>query len=151
LIIVDRSQLTLLLKGRALEVPDPDSRYRLGRTYALGVSHRKSVCRVLILGLGDGRMLVRLAAEDKPRLLARDPAGQHTDYVSEPSRAMFAEPEALSAEHLERMMLADARRRRTEILAFRDQVVADVERLAEDMDRASRRRLRNVSRTAQAL
>jgi hypothetical protein len=95
-IVVDRPQLESVLAGREVTL-DPDPRYRVGRTYALGLTSRRTVCRVEVVANGD-RLRVRMTMPDSPRLLGRtvgyvelDPANPGAAF----RRAMFSEPEPI--------------------------------------------------------
>lgn len=118
MIVVDKGKLKFLLAGRITEV-DVTTSYRKGRSYAVGTSHKRSICRAEVLELQEledatWRLKIRLAL-DKPRLLAARPGPGH-DYVSDPHLAMREEPEAVDARSLERYAaegLAGHARRKT--------------------------------------
>lgn len=121
MIVVDKAKLRFLLAGRTLEV-DVTREYRRGRSYALGTSNTRSVCRVQVLErveLEDGswKLTIRQSA-DAPRLLAARP-GPGRDYVSDPHLAMRDEPEAVDSTTLDRFaaegLAGHARRKEVEL------------------------------------
>lgn len=159
-IVVDRSKLKFLLAGRSLLVK-VSREHRKGRTYAVGTSYKNTICRVEVLEvvpLPDGwRLEIRRVTEDTPRLLAANPAGMRTDYVTDPLKAARGEPEALSdkqVQELTRYRAAVAHNERTApILDLRDRLVAELDealRTSQSRDerdklRAARHHLRRIA------
>ena len=95
MIIITRAQMKFLNRGRALTLPTT-GQYHKGRTYAVTTPGRRTaICRAQIIDRSDEEIRIRLATIEPPRLLARNPIAQRADYVTEPGRAMHAEPEAI--------------------------------------------------------
>lgn len=106
MIIIDKPKLKFLLAGRSLTITVPDRKrpYRAKRIYAVGLTHRRSVCHAEILGIeqtADGiRLQIRQASIDQPNLLA---ARSEFGYTSKPHLAMRGEPEAVAGSQLDRI------------------------------------------------
>lgn len=164
MIIIDKPKLKFLLAGRAVQI-EAGREYRKGRSYALGLSHKRSICRVEVLDV-DGSdemgwvLSVKLASTDTPRLLAADPAGMRSDYVSDPQKAARGEPEALTDAQLHDLTkfraAVDHGRRVAPMLDMRDRLVAEldealrsnVSRDTKDKIRAARHHLRKIDRAS---
>ena len=102
MIVIEKQKLRFLLAGHPLTITGINTtRYRRGRTYALGITHKHSICRVEIIELQptSETMRVRLANIDPPRLLA---ARSEYGYTDDPAKAMNGEPEAVPYHDLER-------------------------------------------------
>jgi hypothetical protein len=144
-IVIDRAKVKFLLAGRALTVEDRDpERYRRGRTYALGTSHRRSICRVEVLAVEAGQIKVRLARVDKPLLLAR--SSQYGYIEVDPyrldddlHRAMYDEPEAVAPPEVDRINA-----RRVQLAAFQEMVADATDQLAVGATRVEQRKLRSI-------
>lgn len=115
MIVVERAKLKFLRSGRTLTVDIDPARYRRGRTYALGLTHRRQVCRVEIVEILEHGIRVRLATIDPPLLLA---ARSEYGYTHDPTKALSDEPEAVDPAELEhinrRARIQEANRRTAE-------------------------------------
>ena len=109
MLIIARNKLKFLQAGRELTIEHRNPlRYQHGRSYALGLDHRRTICRVEILDITAGGLRVRLARHYEPiRLLA---ARSQYGYVDNPAQALRDEPEAISPQDLNHLaQQADAR------------------------------------------
>ena len=72
MLIIARNKLKFLQAGRELVIAHRNpTRYQHGRSYALGLDHRRQLCRVEILEIQAASLRVRLARHYEPiRLLA---------------------------------------------------------------------------------
>ena len=100
MIVIARNKLKFLQAGRMLTIPDT-GRYRLGRTYALGIRHNHTICRIEIIEIHADGLTIRIAPHrDPPRLLA---ARSQYGYTDNPVRALRDEPEAIPANDLDHL------------------------------------------------
>lgn len=122
MIVITPNRFRFLKTGQPtnITITNP-SRYRKGRDYALGLNHRNALCRVDILEVGDSWIRIRLANQDPPRLLAaKSQFGYVTIDPNNPdldpnlARAMFAEPEPVNTETVERYATEAGERRNSE-------------------------------------
>lgn len=153
MIVLDRPKLKFLLAGRAITV-DVTRTYRKGRSYAVGTSHKRSVCRVQVLEIFElndttRRLTIKLSTEEKPRLLAANPAGMRSDYTNDPKRAAQGEPEALTDAQLQDLTKYRAAHahgaQAAPLLDWRDRLVAELD---EAMRSAPSRDTRDKLRAA---
>ena len=108
MIVITRAELKFLRAGRRIMIDADPTRYRVGRTYALGVKHNKAICRVEILELGDDHIKVRIAQIDQPQFLA---ARSQYGYTTNPAQAMRNEGEPVPREDVRGITERDADRR----------------------------------------
>ena len=99
MLIIARNKLKFLQAGRELTIAHRNpTRYQHGRNYALGLDHRRTICRVEILEIQAAGLRVRLARHYEPiRLLA---ARSQYGYVDNPAQALRDEPEAINPQDL---------------------------------------------------
>lgn len=75
MIVVDRPKLRFLLNGRQIQVDVKRDAYKKGRDYAVGTSHKRSVCRARILEVVEietgWRLTIQREGGDEVRLMAR--------------------------------------------------------------------------------
>lgn len=151
MIIIDRPKLKFLMAGRVITIETANpGRYRKGRVYALGLNHQTTTCRVEITDIDPDAIKVRLPQIDTPILLAKNP--QYGYVEIDPNnpvlhRAMYHEPEPVSPHEIDRIN----RRHRERVAAFRGDVIATVDELAESATAVQARRLRNLRRIAASL
>src|SRR5580704_7632227 len=90
-ILIEKSKLPFLLNGRVITVDSKRGAFHKGRTYAVGVSRGKTLCRVEILKItpsGDSYELqLRRAHDEKQIYLAASPGAIRADYTENPARA----------------------------------------------------------------
>lgn len=91
MIIIDKPTLKFLRAGRAVNVTSTRN-YRAGYSYAIGLTHKRTVCRALIVDstqTSDGTWTLILKQDliDRPIFLAANPAGMRSDYTYSEARA----------------------------------------------------------------
>lgn len=143
MIVVDRGRLKFLLAGRAVTV-DVTREYRRHGVYALGISPRKSSCRVQVVErfrLNDGtwRLTIKRLSGDEVRLFKRSGSYATAPVELDPADpdvlrgADFHEPEALSDEqlrHLAAYRPAVAHNRRVDpVFEARDRLCAELDEM----------------------
>jgi hypothetical protein len=86
-IIVSKAKIRFLNAGRVLTIEDTTGRFKRGRSYAAGHTHRRSVCRVEIVDITADHIHIRLEPMPPAIYLAANPGSLRDDYTDNPALA----------------------------------------------------------------
>lgn len=115
MIIIEKYQMDHLLKRHtvALQIKLPH-RYRVGHTDYADTAEKQSTTRICVTKVAGATVHIQAVREELPRFLAANPAAQRADYVTDPARAMFGEPAAVTGPALTRIVTQAHARYRAE-------------------------------------
>lgn len=115
MIFIQPYQMRHLLKRRtvALHLPARHG-YRVGHIDYADTADKQSTTRICITKVAGTTVHIQAVREELPRFLAANPAAQRADYVTDPSRAMFGEPAAVTGPALTRIVTQAHARYRAE-------------------------------------
>lgn len=155
MILISEPTLKFLLRGREISVVMlVDKReWRRGRTYAAGVHHNKTICRVEIISIqryNDGNDKVQLVVRHAQAGEAYRLLGKKGGYVTHASQALPDEPEAVDLitqtryahEGRARDAVRVAERRR----AQRDRIADEILEMRSDLQDLPDRRVAKIVR-----